>query len=182
MKSIKEFYKTPAACLLFLALTFISGCDSMDDLMKEEVDEDSKPKTVMTINMLVEYPRATMVEREIITFSGRKVWINTNPFLHSKYIQEIELTPSGDKPGYFDLLLKLDSTGKNMWVALVEESKINRFGVIIDGIFYRTCDPVRMKSDDDNDEWVTLKGPYDQKTAEKLKKHAKKNYEILNDK
>lgn len=181
MKSIKEFYRHTAACLFFLALTFIAGCDT-EDLMKEEVDEDSKPKATMTINMIVEYPRASMVEREINTFSGRKVWINVNPFLHSKYIQEIELSPSPEKPGYYDLLLKLDPMGKNMWVALVEESKLNRFGVIVDGIFYRTCDPVRMKSDDDSDEWVTLKGPYDPKIAEKLKRHAKKNYELLNDK
>ena len=184
MKRFKKFSGLSALPFLFLLLMLVSGCEimDMDEIMKEKVDEDTKPKTVLTVNMIVDYPRVTVIEREILTFSGRKVWINTTPFLHSKYIEDIELVPSKDKPDYFDLLLKLDATGRNIWISLVEEAKINRFGVVIDGIFYRTCEPMRMKTDDDSDEWVMLKGPYDPTTANRLKKNAKNNYKLLNDK
>jgi hypothetical protein len=59
---------------------FLTGCEIMDDdfsdLFKEpDTPEEEQPKFVITVNEIIKYPRATKLEREIATFSGRTIWI-----------------------------------------------------------------------------------------------------------
>lgn len=159
-------------------VTFITGCETLDEAFKPEPTEAEKAKFVISINEVVEYPRARQLEREIETFNGRTVWINMNTFLHSRDIEAIKLIPSKDKDGFFDLSLKLTRKGKVMWISLVEEVKSKKFGVIIDGTFYRMFQPEKLITDED--EWVIMKGPYDPTTAKAIEKNAVSNYKRFN--
>jgi hypothetical protein len=168
---------------MYVAMLFIltTGCETLKELelddFKDTEEISRKPRYVVTINQIVRYPRSKAIEKKIITFSGRSVWININPFLHSRHIQEIKLKPNKRKPEFYDLLLKLDRSGKIMWIALTEECKTNTFGVIVDGVFYRKFEPVKMKTDESD--WVIMKGPFDAITAKKIQEYAKKNYKLL---
>lgn len=168
----------------FLGLIWIlAGCEVLDDdfsdLFKEpETPEEEKPKFVITVNEVVKYPRATRLEKEISTFSGRTIWINVNPFVSSRNIKSIKLIPCKDKPNFYDLQVNIDRGGRIMWIALCEQTKVNQFGVVIDGVLYRRFEPERLSSDEDN--WAIIKGPFDKVTAESLRDAAKNNYKLLN--
>ena len=166
--------------LASILASFSLGCETIDfeEMMKPPEDTESKPKTVMSVHKIVKYPRALDLEKEIIAFSGRKVWINKNPFLHSRHIQDIQLIPCEGRPNYFNLRLKLDRSGKIMWIALCEQTRINEFGVVVDGIYYRLFKPERIFSEESD--WVVLNGPYDKISANSLKDNAKNNYKLLN--
>jgi hypothetical protein len=170
--------------MLFLGMVWLlAGCEIMDDdfsnLFEEpDTPEEEKPKFVVTVNEMIKYPRATTLEREISTFSGRSTWINVNPFITSRNIKKIILLPCKDKPDFYDLKVNIDRAGRIMWLALCEQSKIKRFGVVIDGVLYRRFEPERLASDEDD--WAVIRGPFDKSTAEALKKAAPKNYKIMN--
>ena len=162
-----------------LALVFfITGCETLDEALKPEPLEVDKAQFVISVNEVVEYPRARQLEREIETFNGRTIWINLNTFLHSRDIEAVKLVPSKDKDGFFDMSLKLTRKGKVMWISLCEEVKIKKFGVIVDGTFYRMFQPEKMVTDDD--EWVVMKGPFDPTTAKAIEKNAAGNYKKFN--
>lgn len=160
------------------ALLFLTGCETFDDALKPEPTDAEKAKFVISINEVVEYPRARQLEREIETFNGRTIWINLNTFIHSRDIELVKLIPSKEKDGFFDLSLKLTRKGKVMWISLCEEVKTKKFGVIVDGTFYRMFQPEKLVSEDD--EFVTLKGPFDPTTAKAIEKNAPLNYKKFN--
>ena len=69
-----------------IAFLFILGCNpddmkKLDEIFKKEMP---KPQRIITINSIVKYPRAKKLEKEITTFSGQKVWVNTNSYLQSE--------------------------------------------------------------------------------------------------
>lgn len=170
----KRFY---TLSILFMSIVLFSvSCETLEEALKDRTKEEEMKELqyIFTINEVVDYPRATGLEREITSFSGKKLWINVNPFIHSRDIEEIKKTPS-EKQGFFDLQLKLTRRGKIMWTALIEQVRINKFGVIVDGVFYRTFEPERIPTPEEA-EWVALKGPFDAVTADGLIKYAKGNF------
>ena len=66
------------------AVCFFSGCEEFREAMEMDVvsdnpmSEDYKPRFVLGVFGIVQYPRATELEREIDMPNGRSVWINTN--------------------------------------------------------------------------------------------------------
>jgi len=162
-----------------IAFLFILGCNpddmkKLDEVFKKEMP---KPQRIITINSIVKYPRAKKLEKEITTFSGQKVWVNTNSYLHSKSIEEIELVKKDPEGHFYDLKLKLSKHGKLIWMQISTGFSFQQFGIIIDGLFYRTFKPLPMGIDDD---YAILEGPFDKYTAEQVKKYAKTNYEFFN--
>jgi hypothetical protein len=169
--------------VLSIGIFTFTGCEALKEAFDESElgdssNKDDKPIYVISINRIVRYPRAKRLEKEIKTFSGRSIWINVNPFLHSRNIEEIKLEPIADRPGFYNMSLKLDRQGRIIWIALTEQAKINQYGVLIDGVFYRTFEPRRMSTEED--EWVLLRGPFDQVTAKAVEKYSKTNFEKLN--
>jgi len=63
-----------------------------------------------------------------------------------------------------------------MWMQLSVEYRNKPLALVIDGVFYRLFTPTQVI--DENQRWVTLRGPIDAVTAEALKKHAKANYKF----
>lgn len=162
-----------------ITFLFILGCTPEDMKKVEEIfkKEMPKPQRIITINSIVKYPRAKDLEKEIMTFTGRKIWINTSSYLHSKSIEEIELVKRDPEGNFYDLKLKLSKHGKLIWMQISTGFSFQKFGIVIDGLFYRTFEAKPMGKDED---YATLTGPFDKYTAEQLKKYAKTNYDFFN--
>jgi hypothetical protein len=153
----------------------------MEDVFNTEPKKNSyEPQYVVSIHKVVEYPRAKKIEKEVSSFTGgKKIWINVNPNIHSKQLEEIQPQEIPDKPGYFDLKAKLDKHGKVMWTGLCQEAKIDPFGVLIDGVYYRSFATPVQPDDSDTIEWVVIKGPFDAATAKAVEKYSKKNFKYF---
>jgi hypothetical protein len=173
----------------FLSITFlltiilgISGCKgynelikSLEDVNNEDAASSDKPEFVITIHSIVKYPRGTKLERRITGYSGRSIWININPFLHSRNIEDIQLIPDPIHKSFKNIRIKLNRRGRLMWMQLSVEFKNKPLALVIDGMFYRLFTPTLVI--DEKQRWVTIKGPIDEVTAKALQKHAKTNYE-----
>jgi hypothetical protein len=163
-----------------LAIIFVA-CSKKDlkkfqEIMKQEMPE---PNYIVTINSIVQYPRAKELEKEIDTFTGRKIWINTNSFIHSKSIEEVRLVPRDSKGNFYDLELKLSNHGKIIWMQLSNAYSYKKLAFVVASIFYRSFSPKPMKEGDD---WAFIEGPFDKYTAEQIKKYAKINFDYFNQK
>jgi hypothetical protein len=165
--------KLARAFTVFLLLGFMSGCETIN-FEKEKKD----PAYVMTINEIVKNPRTKELEKEVPTFGGKTIWVNTNAFLHSRNVQEIDIIPSAQKKGFYDLQLRLDYHGKNIWMQLSVNNAYTEVGFLIDGVFYRPVMPDRISTE--ADDIVYLKGPFDPVTAKALKDNATLNYRYFN--
>ena len=172
--------------LALLSCIFLTGCtEYLERRWQKMLGELPKPKNEITINQIVKYPRARKIEREINTFSGRKVWINVNSFIHSSVIRKIELVPRSPKKQFFDLKLFMNRRGLLRWMQLSAGFKNEPLAFVIDGTFYRSFIPKPMIGDYDNDEkttYVLIEGPFDKGTAEALAESAPTNFLYYNDK
>jgi hypothetical protein len=157
----------------FLLLGFLGGCETID-LEKSKKD----PEYVITINEIVKQPRTKVLEKEVPTFSGKTICVNTNAYLHSRNIQDIEIIPSASKKGFYDLQLRLDYHGKNIWMQLSVNHAYTEVAFLIDGVFYRPIMPDRITTEEDD--LVYLRGPFDPVTAKSLKENATLNYRFFN--
>jgi len=152
---------------------FICGCETLDSDSKS-----NEPAYVMTINEIVKHPRANQLEREVPTYSGKTIWINTNAFIHSRNVMEIEMIPSAQKKGFYDLQLKLDYHGKLAWMQLSVNYAYGELGFLIDGVYYRSITPDKIASEYEDS--VLVRGPFDPVTARSLKANSLKNYKFYN--
>lgn len=158
-----------------MLLVLLCGCETLEgDKSKKE------PAYVITINAFAKQPtKSKELEKEVTSFGGGKtVWINTNAFLHSRNIQDIEIIPSAEKKGYYDLELKLDYHGKNVWMQLSVNSLYTELAFLVDGVYYRPIKPDRISTEDEY--VVYLRGPFDSVTAKSIKENAASNYKYFN--
>ncbi len=163
--------------ILFAAIAstaIVLACASCETFKKHM----HKPQCIITLNQIVKYQRASRLEKEISTVSGENIWINVNPYLHSKSIKEIELLPIDGKPNYFDLLLHLDYQGKLTWMQISSQFAHEKMAFIIDGVCYKTFIPERVVFDDEKENvTVKVKGPFEKTIAEELQRLSVPNYE-----
>lgn len=158
----------------FTLLAFMCGCETLE-YGKPKKD----PAYVLTINAFVRQPtKSKELEKEVPSFSGKTVWINTNAFLHSRNIQDVETIPSVEKKGFYDLELKLDYHGKNVWMQISANHLYSELALLIDGVYYRAIKPDRISTEDEY--VVYLRGPFDAVTAKSIKENAASNYKYFN--
>jgi len=164
-------FASPAAWTLIVALAlFTAGC---------EVLKEQQPKRIVTIHEIVTYPKGLKeLEKQIPTFSGQQIWVNTNPYLHSRSIKAIEPVDREDDSGYCDLKLELDRHGALVWMQLSVGMAKKPLAFVIDGTYYRNIIIDEMTDEDRRE--VLVRGPFDRVTAEALKKYAKQNYRYYN--
>jgi hypothetical protein len=155
---------------------FLFGCEMLEDSMQEK----KKTRYVLSFHQVIKYPRSKDLEKKVTSFDGKEYWINTNQFFHSRHIEKIELIPSKEKEGYYDLSLKLDYSGTVKWVQLSMHFQHKKLALLVDGYFYKLYTPDRLAHEDDK--WVVLTGPFDRVTAGGVKKYARKNYIHFNPK
>lgn len=181
---LRKMLMISTAAVLLLG---IAGCEAFSDAWKDAMNpetsksswgEEYKPKFVMTLFQIVDYPRAGDLEAEISTFDGKKVWINTNQFFSSKNIKDIKLLPRADQPDTYDLALQLDERGVRMWTIMAIDFRDKKVAMMIDKYYEGSFSPQPLASEDAT--WVVIKYPFNQVTAAGLQKFAKKNYEFFN--
>jgi hypothetical protein len=153
---------------------FIVGCETMDDAMTER----RKTRYVLSFHEVIKYPRSKDLEKKIVSFDGQEFWINGNQFFHSRHITKVDLIPSKEKKGYYDLSLHLDYSGTIKWVQLSTNFRHKELAVLLDGYFNRLYTPDQLAHEEDRT--VLLKGPFDKVTAGGIKKYAHKNYLFFN--
>lgn len=174
---MNRFCKVVSSLLLLICVIAISGCqiwdEVMSDLREDKSDRDiarEKLAYQVSIHSIVKYPRGTKIEQEIPTIGNRKIWVNRNPFLHSRNIMEIKPVPSATKEGFYDLRVKLDRRGRKIWMMLSVQYRYQYLAFVIDGIFYRAIQPKDVT--DEDTEWILIEGPFCKYTAMQLEKHA----------
>ncbi len=181
---MRKLYRLAAAAILTLVL---AGCESFETAWSEALassggnvswGEEYKPKYVLSLFQIVDYPRAGDLEAEISTFDGKKIWINTNQFFSSKHVKDIKLLPRVDRPDCFDLALQLDERGCRIWTMMALEFREKQVAMTIDKYYQCSFNPEPLATEETN--WVTIKYPFDKVTATGLQKHAKKNYKHYN--
>ena len=115
-------------CGLFILLA-AGGCEAFKEAWEEAMDPEAettdnpnspefKRKYVVHLNAIVKYPRAGELEREINTFDGKTIWINTNQLFSSKNIRDAKAVARPGNPEIFDLQFKVDRFGKLQWQLL----------------------------------------------------------------
>ena len=157
---------------LFAAL-FFCGCEAIEDALNINLVDDN-PRYQISLHSIIKYPRGNRIEEEVETFKGEKVTINANSFIDSSKILDAELIPLEDDPGYFDISLKLNDTGVKQWFQLVLDYRDDPVAIIIDGAYFGRFRPDGGHTEDD--QWVTLKGPFNEVIARGIVKYAKRNY------
>lgn len=175
------FVKVTLFLFMACAIVVLAGCNKREWLKMQ--GKLKKPVNVIAINRIVKYPMAKRIEREIDTFSGRKIWINTNTLMHSEMIKKIEILPREANGKFYDLKLFLNHKGRLRWLQLSNAFKNDKLGLIVDGVFYRSFTPTPMVGDfeDSENTYVIIKGPIDKGTAQSIQKHAEDNYLYYND-
>lgn len=157
--------------LVMVAAFMLSGCEMMDFFNRT-------PKYVISFHEIVKYPRASDIEKPIMTLDNKKIYINFNQFVHSSDISDARLVEIPGNPDYFNIRLKMSSYGSARWHAMSINFKGREVAMLLDGIYLMSLEAERFE--DDEDEWILLTGPFDAVTAKGIVKNAPLNYEIYN--
>ncbi len=172
--------------LSLCAFAFLTSCDTLRTLENMESSEflnpsvfETTPDYVISIHQVVRYPRSEMMEQEVTTFEGKKVYVNSHSLIHSRNIEKIEITLNEKDPQFCDLRLTLDRRGKMLWGNLAVSFKGQNVALMVDGILYRIFKPAQLGEEADT---VIMTGPFDRNTALNIAKNSEKNYGIFNPK
>ena len=155
------------------AALFFSGCAVIEDTLNINLFDDN-PRYQISLHSIILHPRGNAIEEEIDNFKGEKIIINANSFIDSSKIFDAELIPLEDKPGYYDISLKLNGTGIKQWFQLVLDYRDDPIAIIIDGAYFGRFRPDGGHTEDD--QWVVLKGPFNEVIARGIVKYARRNY------
>lgn len=177
--------RTIAAIFGLLSVAvLLSGASSCEDFVENpdkvfEESVDQTPHYVVTIHEIIKYKRAEMVEMDVDCFFGGSICVNKNPFIHSRDIQKVEMTPRPGNTDFYDLKLTLTTRGKMLWSAMsVTKAEKKRLGILIDGMYYREVNPPMLTETDT--QIVQLEGPFDPANAKGIVTNSERNYKIFN--
>ena len=181
-----HLFRFICAVILTAALT---GCDTFREAFREAMSGESsrsedpnsenyQPRYIVGIFSIVKYPRAGELEREINTFDGKTIWINTNQLFSSKNIRDAKAVARPGNPEIFDLQFKVDRFGKLQWQLLSGNHNDEPVALVVDGVYFASFYP--EPADDDASSWVTLRVGINPVTARGIARNAKKNYTNLN--
>ncbi|MBR4956595.1 MAG: hypothetical protein IKZ31_02450 [Lentisphaeria bacterium] len=175
-----------AAAVVLLA----GGCDTVREAWEESMNtsggrsgdwfsDEYKPKYLFALYAPVKYPRGLReLERQIVTFEGKRLWINTNQFFSSRHVLEIRKMPRTDVPGAYDLALRLSDSGVRIWTMLAQQFNHEPMIMLIDNYYQCSFNPQPLADVDTN--WVVISYPFDEVTAKGMEKYAGKNFKHLN--
>ena len=174
--------------LMILALLFFSsGCEEFREALEDgggnyddPTSENFRPRFVVGIFSIVEYPRASDLEKELPMSNGRSVWINTNQNFSSKNLREVRVIPRPGNPDICDLQFKLDRQGKVQWQILAGNNQAQPVVLVVDSRYAGRFVPELPEDSDSREHWVTLRVGVDHYTARGIAKFAKKNYVYYN--
>ena len=180
-------FKKLLRLLSLLALAFsLCGCELVNEAMDpdnaintDDPNGDSyEARFVVGIFGIVEYPRASRLERELETASGESIWINRNQYFGSQHIKEARVVARPGHPDVCDLKFRMDRPGKIQWDILAGNHRGQQVALVVDGRHMTNFIP--GEPDENNRNWVTLRVGIDPYTARGIAKYAKKNYAFYN--
>lgn len=173
--------------LAIFALLFLTGCEEFREALQDGAvnyddpnSEAYRPRFVVGVFSVVEYPRASELERELPMPNGRSVWINTNQNLSSKNLRDVRVIPRPGNPDICDLQFRLDRTGKVQWQLLAGTNRSIPVVLVVDSRYAGKFIPELPAEDGKVDNWVTLRVGIDHYTARGIARFAKKNYVYYN--
>ncbi len=179
-KSIKR-YLIFFTTLLTMSI-LISSCETIESFNKKDDNNEIKiedlPKWTISINEIVRYPRASSGEKEIPTFSGRTIWVRRHYELNSKSIESIKKIPDSNRPGYYNLQVKLDRHGALVGMKLGSDSTHAPWAFLVDGTYYRSVEFKETPVENDYSE-IIIKGPFDKSLATFIAEYSQPNYEYF---
>ena len=173
--------------LLFsaLMLLFLPGCEEFREALEDGAvshddpnSETYRPRFVVGIFSIVEYPRASDLEKELPLPNGRSVWINTNQNFSSKNLRDVRVIPRPGNPDIYDLQFRLDRMGKTQWMMLNGEARGEEVVMMVDDRYVGSFMPESLN--DGSKDWVTVRIGVDAYTAKGIVKFAQRNYEYYN--
>ena len=169
-----------SVAVVFGTTLLLLGCTNRE--WDKFIGSQKKPINVISINKIVKYPRAKMLEKKIRTFSGQEIYINMNSMLFASEIKDVELLPRDPEGKYYDLKLKLGRKGRLCWMNISAGFASEKLAFLVDGLCYRTFKPRKLEGGyEDEDAYVIIDGPFDKGMAEAMADHAEDNYFYFND-
>jgi len=158
---------------------FVEAMDAENAKAADDPTSDNyQARFVVGIFSIIEYPRASRLERELTTASGEKIWINRNQYFGSNHIKEAKVVARPGNPDICDLKFKMDRPGRTQWEILAGNHRGEEVVLVVDGRHMANFVPA--EPDEDNRNWVTLRVGIDPYTAKGVAKYAKKNYTFYN--
>ncbi|MBQ7695201.1 MAG: hypothetical protein IJT50_08765 [Lentisphaeria bacterium] len=182
MKRVWALFLTP---LLAVSLVFCGGCAILEEALEAGAfdsdnpnSEDYRPRFVVGIFSIVNFPRASDLEKPIRDLDGKEIYINTNQHFSSKNIKDVKIVVRPGNPELCDLKFKLDRLGKIQWQLLAGRYREEQVAFVIDGKLLSRFVP--ELPEDENAKWVFLRVGIDHFHAKNIVKFAKKNYIFFN--
>ena len=174
--------------LAVLAVLFFScGCEEFREALEDgggvydyPNSENFRPRFVVGVFTIVEYPRAGELEKSLAMPNGRTVWINTNQNFSSKNLRDVRVIPRPGNPDICDLQFKLDRQGKIQWQVLAGNNQAMPVVLVVDSRYAGRFIPELPEDSGTKDNWVTLRVGVDHYTARGIAKFARKNYIYYN--
>ena len=180
---MKKFFM-PLSALLIIGSLLSGGCEIFKEALQESYasedpnSEEYETRFNLGVFQVINYPRATNLEREIDIGNGETICINTNALFHSKRIRAARAIPRPGNPELYDLEFRLDRMGKTQWMMLHGTNRGREVVMMVDNRFAGVFVPESL--DDGAKDWVSIKIGVDAYTARGIVKFAKKNYEYYN--
>jgi hypothetical protein len=181
---MKKSFLMFLAALLGCAFLFC-GCEILEEALQESyasddpTSEEYEPRFVLGVFEIVQYPRATTLEKEITSRDGGAMWINVNPIFSSKRIRAARAVPRPGDPDVCDLELRIDRMGKTQWQMLSDGHRGETLALMIDSRHVGNFIPEHVRGYT-NAEWVKIRIGMDSYTARGIVQFAKKNYSFYN--
>ena len=175
MKPLRALVAAAALFCLCGCEVFMEALEAENALNSDDPNSDNyQPRFIVGIFSIVEYPRATSLERELPTTSGESIWINSNQNFSSKNLREAKVVSRPGNPDICDLKFRLDRPGRVQWEILAGNHRDEAVVLVVDGRYAAKFIP--EPPDENNPNWVTLRVGIDPYTARGVAKFAKKNY------
>lgn len=179
---MKKVFYIPLLALLFL----LCGCEAFMEAMEagsiansDNPNSDSyRARFVVGVFTIVQYPRATELEKELEMPGGRSVAINTNQSFSSNNIRDARVVARPGNPDVCDLQIKPDRAGLLQWEMLAGNNRGEAVVLVVDGRYMASFIPEMPP--EDGSLWITLRVGIDPYTAKGIARYARKNYDFYN--
>jgi hypothetical protein len=162
--------------LAIMSCLVLCSCESIENILNVNIRKH-EPKFTVSIHNYIKYPRGLDIEKTLYTIDGKKVVINRNPLISSAMIIDAVALQREDDPHSYDISLKLNQTALKVWLQLAFDN-YSQHVLLIDDAYYSMFIP--DSGHDEDTEWVTLRGPFNEVFANGIEKFAKRNYRELN--
>lgn len=183
MKKIFSMLLIPFTALLIAAGS--CGCEIIEEALEagsfdsdNPNSEDYRPRFVIGIFSIVQYPRATELERSIRDLDGNEIYINTNQNFSSKNLKDARIVVRPGNPELCDLKFKLDRRGRMQWQLLAGRFRDEQVAFVVDGKVLARFVP--ELPEDENAAWIHVRVGIDHFHAKNIVKFARKNYVFYN--